>query len=76
MIDTGPGIPPEILDQVFDPFFTTKKEGVGTGLGLSVSYSIIAKNGGRIEVESEPGKGACFSIFLPLPANAAGSGLR
>jgi two-component system NtrC family sensor kinase len=67
VIDTGPGIPPEIRDQIFDPFFTTKKEGVGTGLGLSVSYNIISKNGGRMEVESEPGTGTCFSIFLPLP---------
>jgi signal transduction histidine kinase len=66
VIDNGPGIPPEIREQIFDPFFTTKKEGIGTGLGLSVSYSIITKNGGRMEVESEPGKGACFSIFLPF----------
>jgi two-component system NtrC family sensor kinase len=72
VIDNGPGIPPEILDQIFDPFFTTKKEGVGTGLGLSVSYSIIAKNGGRMEVESELGKGTCFSIFLPLPNSGSG----
>jgi two-component system NtrC family sensor kinase len=70
VIDDGPGIPAEYLDKIFDPFFTTKKEGVGTGLGLSVSYGIIAKNGGRMEVESEPGKGAQFSIFLPLPVGA------
>jgi two-component system, NtrC family, sensor kinase len=63
--DSGPGIPAEHLDQVFDPFFTTKKEGEGTGLGLSVSYSIIEKNGGRMEVKSPPGQGACFSIYLP-----------
>jgi len=66
IIDTGPGIAPENLNQVFDPFFTTKKVGVGTGLGLSVSYNIIKKNGGRMEVDSRPGQGACFSIFLPL----------
>jgi len=66
VIDTGPGIPPEIIGQIFDPFFTTKKEGVGTGLGLSVSYNIIAKNGGRIEVDSAPGEGTRFSLFLPL----------
>jgi two-component system NtrC family sensor kinase len=66
IIDTGPGIAPEHIDQVFDPFFTTKKVGVGTGLGLSVSYNIIKKNGGRMEVNSRPGQGACFSIFLPL----------
>jgi len=67
VIDTGPGIPEDIKGQIFDPFFTTKKNGVGTGLGLSVSYSIIAKNGGRMTVTSEPDQGTCFSIFLPLP---------
>ena len=74
VIDTGPGIAPEHIDQVFDPFFTTKKVGVGTGLGLSVSYNIIKKNGGRMEVSSRPGQGACFSIFLPLagPMNLEG----
>jgi signal transduction histidine kinase len=65
VIDNGPGIPPEYLNQIFDPFFTTKKEGVGTGLGLSVSYNIIKKNGGRMEVQSKPGQGTCFSLFLP-----------
>jgi signal transduction histidine kinase len=69
VIDTGPGIAPENLSQIFDPFFTTKKEGVGTGLGLSVSYSIIKKNGGRMEVKSKIGEGTCFSIFLPLAWN-------
>jgi signal transduction histidine kinase len=67
VIDTGPGIPEDIKERIFDPFFTTKKNGVGTGLGLSVSYSIIAKNGGRMTVTSEPGDGTCFSIYLPLP---------
>ena len=64
--DNGPGIPAEYMNQIFDPFFTTKKEGMGTGLGLSVSYNIIKKNGGRMEVQSRPGQGTCFSIFLPL----------
>jgi signal transduction histidine kinase len=64
--DTGEGISTDQLNNIFDPFFTTKKEGEGTGLGLSVSYSIIKKHGGRIEVQSIPGQGACFSIFLPL----------
>lgn len=63
--DNGPGIAPEHIDQIFDPFFTTKKEGEGTGLGLSVSYNIIKKMGGRINVESTPGQGTCFSVFLP-----------
>jgi two-component system NtrC family sensor kinase len=71
VIDTGPGIPEEVIEQVFDPFFTTKKEGMGTGLGLSVSYNIVKKNGGRLEVESQPGKGACFTIFLPLAGYAS-----
>ena len=66
VIDNGPGIPPDYLNQIFDPFFTTKKDGVGTGLGLSVSYNIIKKNNGRLEVTSEPGQGTCFSIYLPL----------
>lgn len=63
--DTGKGIHPDQMNIIFDPFFTTKKEGEGTGLGLSVTYSIIEKHGGRIKVDSEPGKGTCFSIFLP-----------
>jgi signal transduction histidine kinase len=66
VIDNGPGIASQYLDQVFDPFFTTKKEGVGTGLGLSVSYNIVKKNRGRMEVQSKPGQGTCFSIILPL----------
>jgi two-component system, NtrC family, sensor kinase len=74
VIDNGPGIPPESLGQIFDPFFTTKKEGVGTGLGLSVSYNIIKKNKGRLEVESQPGRGTRFTIYLPWAGpNPAGS---
>ncbi len=69
VVDNGPGIPPEHIDQIFDPFFTTKKEGVGTGLGLSVSYNIVKKNGGRMEVRSRPGEKTCFSIFVPVAAN-------
>jgi two-component system NtrC family sensor kinase len=72
--DTGPGIAPEHISQIFDPFFTTKKVGVGTGLGLSVSYNIIKKNGGRMEVDSQPGQGARFSIFLPLTGPTAVEG--
>ncbi len=63
--DTGTGIPPEALEHVFDPFFTTKASGQGTGLGLSLVYSIIRTHGGYIEVQSEVGKGTTFSIFLP-----------
>ncbi|MFN7147084.1 MAG: sensor histidine kinase, partial [Myxococcota bacterium] len=63
--DEGPGIPPAHLSQLFDPFFTTKAVGEGTGLGLSVAWGIVAEHGGWIEVESEPGQGARFHVFLP-----------
>ncbi|MFZ2852489.1 MAG: cache domain-containing protein [Rhodocyclaceae bacterium] len=64
--DTGKGIPPEHLTQIFDPFFTTKPVGQGTGLGLAVSYGIIEKHHGSIEVDSEVGKGSVFRIHLPI----------
>jgi len=64
--DTGVGISPEHLGNIFDPFYTTKKDGEGTGLGLSVSYTIVEKHGGRIEVRSAPGQGTTFSVFLPF----------
>ena len=63
--DTGVGIAPENLPHIFDPFFTTKEVGQGTGLGLSVSYGIIKKHGGRITVDSAPGKGSTFAVILP-----------
>ena len=62
--DIGSGIAADKLPHIFDPFFTTKSE--GTGLGLSVSYNIVAEHKGRLEVQSEPGKGTCFSIYLPV----------
>ncbi len=65
--DTGPGIPPQILKRIFDPFFTTRPAGQGTGLGLSISYEIVKKRGGEIRVSSEVGKGAVFTVVLPLP---------
>jgi len=68
--DTGPGIPPEIRDRIFEPFFTTKEEGEGTGLGLSMSQSVVASFGGRIRVESEIGKGASFTVQLPLASGS------
>lgn len=64
--DTGKGISPENLNRIFDPFFTTKPVGKGTGLGLSLSYSIVQKHHGRIEVSSEVGKGTTFRIWLPI----------
>lgn len=64
--DTGKGIPQELMTRIFDPFFTTKPVGKGTGLGLSVSYGIIDKHGGHIDVQSEPGQGATFTIWLPV----------
>jgi signal transduction histidine kinase len=64
--DTGAGIPKEIQSRIFDPFFTTKPIGSGTGLGLSLSYGIIQKHNGQIEVQSEPGQGTTFRITLPI----------
>jgi signal transduction histidine kinase len=64
--DNGSGIPPEVLPKIFDPFFTTKLPGKGSGLGLDISYNIIAhKHKGDIQVESKPGK-TCFQIRLPV----------
>lgn len=64
--DNGPGIPPGDRERLFTPFFTTKPPGKGTGLGLSVCYGIVEKMGGRIEVESEPGRGSTFIVLLPV----------
>jgi len=63
--DNGAGISPETLPHIFDPFFTTKPQGKGRGLGLAVCHHIILEMGGRIDVTSEPGKGSCFSIYVP-----------
>lgn len=64
--DSGPGIAPENLTRIFDPFFTTKQSTGGTGLGLSVSRRIVEEFGGEISAASEPGRGAVFSVHLPL----------
>jgi len=62
--DTGPGIPPENMGKLFSPFFTTKEK--GTGLGLAISYGIVERHGGKIDVDSELGKGSTFIISLPI----------
>jgi len=64
--DTGIGIPKEVLPKILDPFFTTKKQGKGTGLGLSVSYGIIERHRGKLEVKSKVGKGTTFTVKLPI----------
>ncbi len=64
--DTGAGIPEDTLKKIFDPFFTTKPIGKGTGLGLSLSYGIVNKHGGKIDVKSEVGVGTTFRISLPI----------
>lgn len=65
--DTGPGIPPNVVGRIFDPFFTTKRQGVGTGLGLCISRSILRRLGGDLLVESVHGDGATFIALIPLP---------
>lgn len=68
--DTGPGIDPDILSRIFEPFFTTKGVGEGTGLGLSVVYGIVKNHQGAVKVESHPGAGASFHIYLPAMEDA------
>jgi len=63
--DTGPGIPQENFKRIFEPFYTSGRHGEGTGLGLSITYGIVERHRGRIEVESEVGKGSTFRIMLP-----------
>jgi PAS domain S-box-containing protein len=72
--DSGSGIAPEHQARIFDPFFTTKKVGAGTGLGLSTSFNIVQRHGGALTVESRPGEGAAFRVFLPLLRERIGGG--
>ena len=74
VIDTGPGIPEKVIPKIFEPFFTTKGttkkgEAKGTGLGLAICKEIIDAHGGRIEVQSEMGKGTTFTVYLPTPSS-------
>ena len=73
--DTGPGIPPEVAQKIFEPFFTTKPPGIGSGLGLHISHNVVVRHGGRIDLETEPGK-TCFIITLPvtMPPSATAAG--
>jgi two-component system cell cycle sensor histidine kinase/response regulator CckA len=68
--DTGTGISHTVIHQIFDPFFTTKALGQGTGLGLSTSQAIVKNHGGFIQVDSEPGRGSTFKVYLPAQADS------
>lgn len=70
VLDSGPGVPADIRQQIFEPFFSTKEVGKGTGLGLAVSYSIVKRHRGRIEVRGEEGQGAEFVVLLPVGQDA------
>ncbi len=71
VVDTGIGMPPEVRQRIFEPFFTTKQGAQGTGLGLAVVYGIVVAHHGFIDVESTPGAGSTFSVFLPLAESSA-----
>jgi len=76
--DSGPGVPPEILDRIFEPFFSTKEVGKGSGMGLSTVHGIVHENGGHVVVETAPGRGARFRVLFPAlgSASVAASSVR
>lgn len=74
--DTGPGIPPELMEHIFDPYFTTKARGEGTGMGLAIAYGIVQRCGGAITVKSDLGKGSTFNVLLPKYEGDAVEGLQ
>ncbi len=74
--DTGVGMPPEVMEHLFEPFFTTKEVGTGSGLGLAMAYGIVEEHGGKIHVQSRPGHGTTFSLFIPAAPPGAQEAAR
>jgi signal transduction histidine kinase len=73
--DNGPGLPPEVSEQIFDPYVTSKPK--GTGLGLAIVKKLVEEHGGEVGIESEPGQGACVTIILPVAeADESGQGRK
>ena len=70
VLDTGPGIDPDVVERIFDPFFTTKRQGEGTGMGLAMVHGIVKRHDGHVVLDNRPGQGAAFHVFLPLTSDA------